>query len=213
MANGGPATLRVQGGPNSGATVPLSRSVTMGRRKDNDIVDSESTVSRRHALIMETPEGFVLLDLNTTNGTFINLDRIGLGPQKLKEDDRIRLAGSDVSFVFSSGLDGGASDRDRQRTGVIERVPAPAREPEMSIQSPPKLAGRTADLHRLLESRKGDVISREEIMRHVFGGLVNSSEANRTIDEAIDSVRVAIGDDPVDPQNLITVGEFGFLLV
>ena len=50
-------------------------------------------------------------------------------------------------------------------------------------------------------------------MRHVLGGLVNSSEANRTIDEAIDSVRVAIGDNPADPQDLITVGEFGFLLV
>ena len=132
----------------------------MGRRKDNDIVDSESTVSRRHALIMETPEGFVLLDLNTTNRTFINLDRIGLGPQKLKEADRIRLAGSDVTFVFNSGLDGGASDRDRQRTGVIERAPSPVPEREQFAPPAPRLEGRTADLHRLLESRRGDVVSR-----------------------------------------------------
>jgi len=37
----------------------------------------ETTVSRRFSFILDTPRGFVLRDLNTTNGTFINRNRIG----------------------------------------------------------------------------------------------------------------------------------------
>ena len=47
------ASLRVQGGPNSGQEIPLTGApFTLGRRADNDMMVDETTVSRRHALIM-----------------------------------------------------------------------------------------------------------------------------------------------------------------
>jgi hypothetical protein len=95
------ATLLIQGGPNSGTTLPLfHRPVTLGRQPDNDLVVDDTSVSRRHALIMETPQGFAVRDLNTMNGTFINRGKIGEGENLLEHGDRIRLAASDVTFIF-----------------------------------------------------------------------------------------------------------------
>ena len=79
MVAGGRSSLMVQGGPSSGMTIELAgRPVTLGRRGDNDVMVEEDTVSRRHALIMETPAGYVLRDLNSTNGTFVNRSKLGL---------------------------------------------------------------------------------------------------------------------------------------
>ena len=72
----------------------------MGRRSDNDIVVDETTVSRRHSLIMETPDGYVVRDLNTTNGTFVNQNWLDQSERILHRGDQIRLGGSEVTIMF-----------------------------------------------------------------------------------------------------------------
>lgn len=49
--------------------------VAIGRAADNDIVLLDKTVSRHHALISREPSGFVITDLNSTKGTFVNEKR------------------------------------------------------------------------------------------------------------------------------------------
>ena len=120
MAKGATASLRVRGGSNNGMTIHLSgRPINLGRRNDNDVVVDETTVSRRHGLIMETPAGFVILDLNTTNGTFVNQDKIGLEEYVLTNGDAIRLAGSKVTFLHR---------RDRAETEPMGGVEEPTGE-------------------------------------------------------------------------------------
>ena len=95
------ASLVAHGGPTSGMTMPLTgRPITLGRRPDNDVVIDEPTVSRRHALIMETLSGFVLRDLGSQNGTFLNHAKIDQRENPLGHLDRIRLGGSEVTLVF-----------------------------------------------------------------------------------------------------------------
>ena len=205
----------VQGGPNSGMTIPLSgRPITLGRRSDNDVVVDESTVSRRHALIMETPTGYVLRDLNTTNGTFVNRDKVGIEERLLKHGDRIRMAGSGVAFIFRQ--EGAATQQisvDAPATGAIMLEEHPAKEPQREPTPWPQLGGKEVELLRFLDSRKGNVVSREEIARHVWPELPEGSQANKEIDETMELLRAQIEDDPLDPVHLISVGEFGFLLV
>ena len=94
-------SLIIKGGPNSGTIVSLSdRPITLGRQPDNDVMVDETTVSRKHALIMETQSGYVLRDLNSTNGTFVGGQRLGQEKHSLRHGDRIRLAGSTVTFIF-----------------------------------------------------------------------------------------------------------------
>jgi pSer/pThr/pTyr-binding forkhead associated (FHA) protein len=109
--------------------------ITLDRRADNDIFVDETTVSRRHALIMETPAGFVLRDLNSTNGTFLNRDKVDTTERVLKHGDRIQLAGSETVFVFrQEGPATGSisiSDRLEQESQQSQESDIPSRKARM----------------------------------------------------------------------------------
>jgi hypothetical protein len=62
---------------------------TLGRHKNNDISVADPKVSSFHARIDRSPDGFVLVDLNSRNGTFVNGKRIESGV--LKTGDEVRL--------------------------------------------------------------------------------------------------------------------------
>ena len=219
MVDGSRATLLVQGGPNSGMMIPLKGNpLTMGRRADNDFMVDETTVSRRHALIMETPGGFVVRDLNSTNGTFVNQVKIGQGEHVLKHGDNIKLAGSMVTLNFRE--EGAATQQmqtDSPATGAINLAAQPAAQPAAQLQEAPapqpQLAGKEGELLKFLESRKGSVASREEIARFVWPELPSGSAANQEIDQTVEKLRAQIEEDSGDPVHLVTVGEFGYLLV
>jgi FHA domain/Domain of unknown function (DUF1707) len=53
------------------------RPFVVGRSRQADFVVGEDTVSRRHAQIVRTPEGFLLSDLGSTNGTWLAGRRVG----------------------------------------------------------------------------------------------------------------------------------------
>ena len=57
-------------------------------------------------LSCDTPGGFVLRDLNTTNGTFIKRNRIGQNERLLEHGDQIKLGGSEVTLVFQQDAAG-----------------------------------------------------------------------------------------------------------
>jgi hypothetical protein len=69
---------------------PLARDTyTLGRHRNNDIVISDPKVSSFHARIDRTPDAFMLVDLKSRNGSFVNGKRIETAP--LKTGDEVRL--------------------------------------------------------------------------------------------------------------------------
>ena len=78
----------------------------LGRHWDNDVVIKDPTVSRRHALIMETRRGFVLRDLDSANGTFVNDVNIGAVEHVLRSGSRIRLGAIEVTLFFTPEVAG-----------------------------------------------------------------------------------------------------------
>ena len=104
------AVLMVEGGPNSDQMIPLigGRNV-MGREISADVVDTETGVSRKHAEIVETVTGYLLSDLSSSNGTFVNGKRVET-QHLLRDGDEITLGPSKVKFIFKS---------DRADTAVI----------------------------------------------------------------------------------------------
>lgn len=53
------------------------RPLVVGRSREADLVVSDETVSRRHAQIVRTTDGFMLADLGSTNGTWLDGRRVG----------------------------------------------------------------------------------------------------------------------------------------
>jgi FHA domain/zinc-ribbon domain len=73
----GCALLIVQRGPGSGSRYLLDTEVvTAGRHPDSDIFLDDVTVSRRHAEFRRASDGYIVRDVGSLNGTYVNRDRI-----------------------------------------------------------------------------------------------------------------------------------------
>ena len=69
---------------------PLTRETyTVGRHRNNDIVISDPKVSSFHARLDRSPEAFVVVDLKSRNGSFINGRRVETGA--LRNGDELRM--------------------------------------------------------------------------------------------------------------------------
>jgi pSer/pThr/pTyr-binding forkhead associated (FHA) protein len=80
---------------------PLNRSViNIGRRLDNHVVVDDPRVSRSHAQMRYVKDRFVIFDLNSSGGTFVNGHRVN--QSTLSPGDVISLAG--VSLIFGQDL-------------------------------------------------------------------------------------------------------------
>jgi diguanylate cyclase (GGDEF)-like protein len=76
---------------------------TIGRGGDNDIALQSDTVSRHHAQIERHGKDFVVVDLGSTNGTFVNDDPTRLNRARLECGDLLRIG--DTVFKYLSGKD------------------------------------------------------------------------------------------------------------
>jgi len=71
--------------------------ISIGRGEDNDVVIPHASVSRQHARLMRRDGGFELMDLNSTNGSYVD-DRQIHGSALVSAGSRLRLG--DIRFVL-----------------------------------------------------------------------------------------------------------------
>ncbi len=60
----------------NGTVIPLVLQISIGRDPDNTIVLDDSLVSRQHARIQKIKDAFFIIDLASSNGTFVNGTRV-----------------------------------------------------------------------------------------------------------------------------------------
>ena len=71
------ASLVVRNGPQAGTALALSARLTrLGRHPDSEISLDDITVSRRHAEIERTADGYLVRDAGSLNGTYVNQQRV-----------------------------------------------------------------------------------------------------------------------------------------
>jgi predicted component of type VI protein secretion system len=119
-------------GPNPGQIIPLDKTeYILGRDLNNDIVVNDSEVSRKHTKIYVFGQGFVVEDMGSTNGTFVNGQRIN-GPHTLIPGELIAL-GDQTTFLFEvAEVD---EDATRVATPPIQQAPQP--QYQVPMQQPP----------------------------------------------------------------------------
>ncbi len=89
-------TLTVQGGQAFRVTKPIT---TIGRHPENDIVLSDEYVSGHHAQVRLEVNAFMLSDVGSRNGTFLNEAPV-ISPTPLRQGDTIRLGYSSIHAAF-----------------------------------------------------------------------------------------------------------------
>lgn len=104
-----------------------------GRDLANDIVVSDPEVSRRHARFLMREDSVFVEDLGSTNGTFLNGERIS-SPKQLRLGDAITF-GENITLAFEKVPE----DVDATLiTPDIEKTPPPFRLEEEPLQEPSK---------------------------------------------------------------------------
>ncbi len=92
------AALSIHEGAQAGATYPLSeKAAVIGREPGVDIILEDEESSRRHAEISWQVGQFIITDIGSTNGTFVNDTKI-TAPHMLRPDDRIMVGNTTLVF-------------------------------------------------------------------------------------------------------------------
>jgi hypothetical protein len=131
--------LRFISGKYQGGEFPIvpEKQIVVGRSSDLDMVLVEDMVSRKHAKIAMQSDQIWIEDLGSTNGTFVNGEKIKRA--RLKEGDRVLIGTSILKLIASDGqsenpdpkvqLESVAAARRtsqaRTMSGSIEEVPLP----------------------------------------------------------------------------------------
>ncbi|MCB0117734.1 MAG: FHA domain-containing protein [Anaerolineales bacterium] len=143
----------MRSGPTPGVTFPLDGDqLTIGRDSTNAVAINDAEVSRKHARLMFQGGKYVLEDLGSTNGTFVNGQRLA-GPVVLKPGDVVSLGEQIVLMYDGIASDAGATVAVSRRA-VQQAAPPPAysspapayqqQAPAQSYSAPP--AGKKTNL-------------------------------------------------------------------
>ncbi len=193
-------SLQVPGQPPQ--TVPLAPLLRVGRDPSNDLVLSFGAVSRQHAAIEQQNGRYLLRDLGSTNGTYVNNVRLPSGqPQLLEPGDVIRIgdkAGNNVRLVFNLSAAESGEPLSLAAPGTMRLEPV-----QLGTQERFTL-GRAADNHLTLAH---PAVSRYHAeIRQTPGGaqLVDLGSQNGTY---VNGRRVS-GPQPLQVGDIVQVGPY-----
>ena len=170
------ATLVVKSGSQNGTAYDLTTEQTLlGRLQPCDIVLPSSGVSRQHARVTRREDGYVIEDLGSLNGTFVNAERLQ-GMRLLADDDQIQIHDTLLSFQAESPRptdDAGATDgRDPSKSNIHTSVVAAldvrmGGQSRVEVNAEIKLRALLAIIHSAGEAHGTDQ-ALVDVLDHVF---------------------------------------------
>ncbi|HEY9151829.1 MAG TPA: FHA domain-containing protein [Anaerolineales bacterium] len=115
----------MRSGPTPGATYSLEGDqLTIGRDSTNGVVINDAEISRKHARLTFQGGKYVLEDLGSTNGTFVNGQRLA-GPVVLKSGDVVSLGEQIVLMYDALSVDSGATVISSHKSAAAPVAPPP----------------------------------------------------------------------------------------
>jgi hypothetical protein len=128
--------LVMQRGPSVERRYLLDRpEMVIGRDVANQIPINDSEISRQHVKLTRQAEGYIIQDLGSTNGTFVNEVRLS-GLMRLEHGVQIRM-GDNVILVFEVSYDSEATMASTPERMPIGAPTAPAPPRAQAAPSPP----------------------------------------------------------------------------
>jgi DNA-binding response OmpR family regulator len=208
--------LVMQEGPLAGHRWPLDRdALTLGRGEECDIVLPDRQVSRVHLRIRREGSSYILEDLGSKNGTFINGRQTQEGaPVRLQDGDEIQVAlalkllfvGAEATLPLGGREMAGVTPEGLRLDKAQRRVWIGDRELE------PPLSLAQYRLLELLADAGGRVISREEVVAAVWPDALEEGVSEQAIDALVRRLRDRLAELDKDHEYVATVRGHGFRL-
>ncbi len=158
-------TLQIVSGPFTGRLYTLDREVTIiGRNPECDLVLQPKSVSRKHAAILRKRAGFVLKDMGSTRGTFVNGQKL---TQPVLLEDGCTIQIGELLLSFSSRVVQ-IQDGDEEQSTVYAAI-------DLLNQSDPNLplVRPEAKLRalQLISQELGGTLVLNEVLDRIFNSL------------------------------------------
>ena len=207
--------LIIQNGQKAGERWLLDSDVVIIGREagETDLLLPERQVSRKHAKIERTDTGFLLTDLESKNGTFLNGKELR-EPKMLQDGDEIQIAlsvkiafvGSDataplnarpISRGMKAAVRGIRLDKEGRRIFLAEME----LDPPLSLQQ-----------YRLLEmliDANGGVVPRQQLVEHVWEGESAYGVSEQAIDALVRRLRDRLAERDPEHDYIVTVRGHG----
>lgn len=145
--------LVMRTGPTPGKVIDLTEdSLTIGREPSNEIPINDAEISRKHARLSVQGDNYVIEDLGSTNGTFVNGQRL-MGPHVLKPGEIVSF-GEQISCTYEaiSEVDANATIISSKPAAPpptapsVQPMPPSASEPKPAAPPPPPSQPRPAQM-------------------------------------------------------------------
>lgn len=168
-------------------------------------------ISRQHAKITRTPQGYFIEDLGSRNGTFVNGEPIGDTPQPLSAGDEIVLGG-EVILHFEDPLE----TIDGKMLGRMEGVWINPQSGAVWVDAKevePPLSPAQHALLSILYQAEGNVVSRAEIIAHVWQGVDPKGVSKDAVNGLIKRLRAKLRKIQPDQEYIEVLRGYGLRLV
>lgn len=204
------AMLLMVDGPSSGTRFFIEKAeLVIGRDDRCDVVIPDRQVSRQHARITLRDEGYILKDLGSKNGTFVNGREVD-GPHALQDGDEIQIAyccklafvGAEATapVILEERVHGLRMDLESKRVWVAGE------------ELDPPLSLAQYRLLEMLYQEPGRVYSRDEVVQAVWPEDDRDGISEQAIDALARRLRERLSEADPDTQYVITVRGHGFRL-
>jgi pSer/pThr/pTyr-binding forkhead associated (FHA) protein len=138
----------MRSGPTPGVTFPLEGDqLIIGRDASNSVAINDAEISRKHSRLSFQGGKYVLEDLGSTNGTFVNGQRLA-GPVVLKPGDVVSLGEQIVLMYDAINQDPGATVASPRQS--VRVTPPPVQPVAPTYTAPPTYAGTPAKKTNLM---------------------------------------------------------------
>ena len=188
-----------------------------GKSPTVDVHVDSPYISRQHFQIRCQDDVFFITDLDSTNGTFLNGERLtSQQERRLRDQDLIGMAGDQVLFRFldpvkTITIDSSSLIQATPRANTELVVDSGSRDVTVRGEKlTPPLSKKEFDVLELLYLGRGNAVSRDEIAK---AGWPERSEADVTpeeIDQYIRRLRRRIEENPSRPKLIVTLRGHGY---
>ncbi len=176
----------------------------IGRAVECDIVIASKSVSREHTRIRKDGRRWFVDDLGSTNGTYLNGERI-IGSLTMLDGDSLKVG--DITFIFhdpdTTTRESPIPDLEVDTTGGVVRVNRRA----------VSLSPKEYLLIAYLYERRGQVCSKDDIGHAVWPEYEAGDIFDYQIENLVRRLRTRVEMDPANPQILLTVRGQGYKLL